>query len=93
MRFKESVEQEKYLHQAVQKGDMELDLAGLNVLGRTAWRINEEIFNVVLKVWNAGEKIGKLPAAVYGEPEPQVRFSFFPGWLGMVVLIQRVASE
>ncbi|KAH6911990.1 mitochondrial RNA polymerase [Coprinopsis sp. MPI-PUGE-AT-0042] len=71
MRFKESVEQEKYLRESVKKGDMELVLQGLNVLGRTAWRINKEIFDVVLQVWNSGEKVGKLPAAKYPEPEPQ----------------------
>jgi DNA-directed RNA polymerase len=44
--------------------------AGLDVLGSTPWQINRKIFDVVLEVWNAGYRLGKLPPAVYAEPEP-----------------------
>ncbi|TEB18252.1 mitochondrial RNA polymerase [Coprinellus micaceus] len=70
MRFKESVEQEKYLRESIGEGRAELVMEGLNVLGRTPWRINKPVFDVVLKVWNAGERLGKVPPAVYDKPEP-----------------------
>lgn len=70
MRFKDSVEQQSYLKVASFKGNVELVFAGLDVLGATPWKINHDIFNVVLEVWNAGYRVGKLPPAEYDEPEP-----------------------
>ena len=49
---------------------MELIYASLDVLGSTPWQINKDVFDVVLQVWNSGERMGKLPPAVYDEPEP-----------------------
>ncbi|KAJ7088569.1 DNA/RNA polymerase [Mycena crocata] len=71
MRFKESVEQRSYLKQASEQGNIELVYAGLDVLGSTPWRINKRIFDVVLKVWNDGIRLGKMPPEVYDEPEPE----------------------
>lgn len=70
MRFKDSLEQQNYLKQASDHGRVELVYAGLDVLGRTPWRINQPIFDVVLKVWNSGTRMGKLPPVVYDVPEP-----------------------
>lgn len=70
MRFKDSVEQQTYLRQADQLGNVELVYAGLDVLGSTPWVINRKVFDVVLEVWNSGKRLGKLPPAVYDEPEP-----------------------
>lgn len=72
MRFKDSVEQESYLKHASDLGNVELVYAGLDVLGSTPWKINKEVFDVILKVWNSGERMGKLPPAVYDQPEPEV---------------------
>lgn len=71
MRFKESVEQEKYLREAINGGRIELVMEGLNVLGRTPWKINKQVFDVVLDVWNTGKRLGKIPPAVYDHPEPE----------------------
>ncbi|KAI0255570.1 DNA/RNA polymerase [Lactifluus subvellereus] len=71
MRFKDSQEQQQYLKHASSRGNVELVYAGLDVLGSTPWQINRKIFNVVLEVWNAGIRLGKLPPAVYDEPEPE----------------------
>ena len=71
MRFKDSQEQQQYLKHASSRGNVELVYAGLDVLGSTPWQINRKIFNVVLEVWNAGFRLGKLPPAAYDEPEPQ----------------------
>jgi DNA-directed RNA polymerase len=71
MRFKDSQEQQQYLKHASSRGNVELVYAGLDVLGSTPWQINRKIFDVVLEVWNAGYRLGKLPPAVYEEPEPE----------------------
>ncbi|KAH9856180.1 DNA/RNA polymerase [Lenzites betulinus] len=71
MRFKESREQELYLRHASDAGRLELVFAGLDVLGSTPWRINRNVFDVVLKVWNSGERFCKIPPAVPDEPEPE----------------------
>ena len=70
MRFKDSLEQQSYLKHASTLGNVELVYAGLDVLGSTPWKINRKIFDVVIQVWNSGERMGKLPPAVYDEPEP-----------------------
>ncbi|KAH8982235.1 DNA/RNA polymerase [Lactarius akahatsu] len=71
MRFKDSQEQQQYLKHASSRGNVELVYAGLDVLGSTPWQINRKIFDVVLEVWNAGYRLGKVPPAVYDEPEPE----------------------
>ncbi len=70
MRYKESQEQMSYMKEASALGNLELVYASMDVLGSTPWRINREIFDVVLQVWNAGERLGKVPPAEFDEPEP-----------------------
>jgi DNA-directed RNA polymerase len=70
MRFKESQEQKTYMAEADKEGKIELVYAGLDALGETPWKINRGIFDVVLQVWNSGERMGKIPPAEYDEPEP-----------------------
>jgi len=71
MRFKDSQEQQSYLKHASEQGNLELVYAGLDVLGSTPWQINRKVFDVVLKVWNSGDRMCKIPPAVYDVPEPQ----------------------
>lgn len=70
MRFKDSLEQEVYLREATKAGTMELVYAGLDILGSTPWRVNKNIFDIVLQVWNSGERMGKIPPAEFDKPEP-----------------------
>lgn len=70
MRYKDCQEQQSYLREASTLGNVELVFAGLDVLGSTPWTINKSIFDVVLQVWNSGEQMLKIPAAVHDEPEP-----------------------
>jgi DNA-directed RNA polymerase len=70
MRFKDSQEQLSYLKHASALGNVELVYAGLDVLGSTPWKINRSVFDVVLKVWNSGERFCKIPPAVFTDPEP-----------------------
>jgi DNA-directed RNA polymerase len=71
MRFKDSLEQKSYLRHATEAGNVELVFAGLDVLGSTPWKINRSVFDVILKVWNSGERLCKLPPALYDQPEPE----------------------
>jgi DNA-directed RNA polymerase, mitochondrial len=59
-----------YLAHASSKGHVELVFAGLDVLGSTPWVINRKVFDVVLSVWNSGERFGKIPPAVFDGVEP-----------------------
>ncbi|OAX44242.1 DNA/RNA polymerase [Rhizopogon vinicolor AM-OR11-026] len=71
MRFKDCQEQQTYLDHASALGNVELVYAGLDVLGSTPWKVNRKIFDVVLKVWNSGERLCKVPPAAYDQPEPE----------------------
>ena len=71
MRYKDSQEQQSYVREASRQGSLELVYASLDVLGSTPWQINRQIFDVVLQVWNSGNRLGKIPPAVYDAPEPE----------------------
>jgi len=74
VRIKESIEQKQYVKAAAREGHLDQLFAGLDVLGRTAWKINRKVFDVVLDVWNQGEEFAEIPAAqkdVDYPPEPE----------------------
>lgn len=71
MRFKESHEQASYLRRASSLGNLELVYASLDILGSTPWKINRRIFDVVLEVWNSGQRWCKIPPAEPDVPEPE----------------------
>lgn len=71
MRYKDSQEQLSYLREASKRGDLELIYAGLDVLGSTPWQINRKIFDVVLEVWNSGQRLGKIPPVAIEDAEPE----------------------
>lgn len=71
MRYKDSQEQKAYLKHASEAGNVELVYAGLDVLGSTPWKINRDVFNIVLEAWNSGVRLCKVPPAVYDKPEPE----------------------
>ncbi|KAL6308760.1 DNA/RNA polymerase [Sparassis latifolia] len=89
MRFKESQEQQSYLRHASSQGNLELVYAGLDVLGSTPWQINRRIFDVVLQVWNSGERLSKIPPAVYDAPEPKKPENFESDPKARMIYIQR----
>ena len=64
MRIKDSPEQLVYLHKASEQDRINAVLAGLDVLGSTQWRVNTNVFNVVLEAWNTGEAIADIPRAI-----------------------------
>jgi len=55
-------DQRIYAEAAIERGDMEQMMRGLDVLGKTAWRINRPVFDVMLAAWNTGEEFASLPA-------------------------------
>ncbi|KAF2395621.1 DNA/RNA polymerase [Trichodelitschia bisporula] len=65
--------QEMYLMTASDRGDLDQIYKGLDVLGKTAWRINKSVFRVMTEAWNTGEAIAKIPPIkvdVEYPPEP-----------------------
>ncbi len=76
MRYKECQEQQSYLREASTLGNVELVFAGLDVLGSTPWKINKDIFDVVLNLWNSGERLCKSPPATFDLPVPVNSESF-----------------
>lgn len=66
--------QQHYVEAAVEKGDMDQVFAGLNVLSKTAWKINRPVFDVMLEAWNSGEPIADISPA-----DPEVNIPPEPG--------------
>lgn len=56
------VEQKLYTKAAIQRGDMDQVFKGLDVLGKTAWRINNDVLGVMLDAWNSGDQVANIPA-------------------------------
>lgn len=52
--------QRDYIVAAAARGDLDMVFAGLDVLGSTAWKINSNVFEVMVKAWNRGEEIANL---------------------------------
>ncbi|KAK4096538.1 DNA/RNA polymerase [Parathielavia hyrcaniae] len=55
-------DQRIYAEAAIERGDMEQMMKGLDVLGKTAWRVNRPVFDVMLEAWNTGEEFANLPS-------------------------------
>ncbi|PSS16678.1 hypothetical protein M430DRAFT_51026 [Amorphotheca resinae ATCC 22711] len=53
-------DQRHYAEAAIDKGDMTQTFKGLDVLGKTSWRINQPVFDVMLEAWNSGEAIANI---------------------------------
>ena len=62
IKLKESAQRD-YTEAAAARGDLDQLFAGINVLGRTGWKINRDVFKVMLDAWNSGEAIANLPPA------------------------------
>jgi DNA-directed RNA polymerase len=69
MRIKDSPEQLMYLYKASENSKIDNVLKGLDVLGSTKWRVNKQVFDVVLEAWNSGEAIADIPPSI---TEPMV---------------------
>ncbi|CAD6918554.1 unnamed protein product [Tilletia controversa] len=71
MRYKDGAEQGSYLRAASANNGLEPIMAGLDVLGQTAWAINADVFRIITELWNRGERVGKLPEKVLEDGQPE----------------------
>ncbi|KAH7159754.1 hypothetical protein B0J13DRAFT_493013 [Dactylonectria estremocensis] len=55
------VEQKLYAKAAIQRGDMDQVFKGLDVLGKTPWRINTNVLDVMVEAWNTGKPLANMP--------------------------------
>jgi DNA-directed RNA polymerase, mitochondrial len=55
------ITQRDYAEAAAARGDLDQVFAGVDVLGKTGWKINQDVFSVMLKAWNSGEGVANLP--------------------------------
>lgn len=98
VRFKPGdVEQRLYTKEAVGSGSMEKVFKGLDVLGKTAWKINEKTFDVMVQAWNSGEEITNFPPLnpdleVPQEPNSSEDPSIRRKWLSKVKAIENERS-
>ncbi|MCJ1261025.1 DNA-directed RNA polymerase [Lobaria immixta] len=61
IRIKNDYESTRYATTASGNGDMKQIFAGLDILGKTPWRVNRGLLEVMLRAWDSGEAFGKLP--------------------------------
>lgn len=54
-------DQRIYTEAAIARGDMDQIFKGLDVLGRTGWRVNTPVFDVMLEAWNSGVGLANIP--------------------------------
>lgn len=75
MRIKQGdKDQRHYAEAAIGQGEMDQTFKGLDVLGKTSWRINQPVFDVMLEAWNSGEAIAEIPPETPNlsiPPEPE----------------------
>ncbi|OBR02593.1 DNA-directed RNA polymerase [Colletotrichum higginsianum IMI 349063] len=64
-------DQKLYSEAAIARGDMDQVFKGLDVLGKTPWRVNTPVLNVMLAAWNTGEALANLPALNPNIPIPR----------------------
>ncbi|OKL57449.1 hypothetical protein UA08_07161 [Talaromyces atroroseus] len=53
--------QKTYMKKALEDGGLPEVRAGLDILGKTAWTINNDVFDVMLEAWNSGKGYAKIP--------------------------------
>ncbi len=62
--------QRSYAESAIENGDMDQVLAGLDVLGRVPWQINAPVLEAMTTAWNAGEGLASLVPENFGLERP-----------------------
>ena len=68
-----SAQSTAYLRAASNSGDMAQVFAGLDVLGRTAWKINRPMFQIMVEAWNSGVAIANFQPA-----DPKIEYPSEP---------------
>lgn len=91
-------DQRLYAEAAIARGDMDQVAKGLDVLGRTAWRINRPVLAVFLEVWNSGEAQADIPPLhpqipVPTEPEPSSDSLVRRNWIKEIKTAQNLKQS
>lgn len=91
------LDQRYYAEAAIGTGDMTQTLKGLDVLGKTAWRINQPVFDVMLQAWNSGQQIANIaPETPEFQVPPEPESTKDPldrrRWIRAVKLIENAKS-
>ncbi|KAK2736397.1 DNA-directed RNA polymerase [Myotisia sp. PD_48] len=60
VRLRRDDSQSDYLEAAAARGDLDEIYKGLTVLGKTGWKINKPVFDVMLEAWNSGEEVANI---------------------------------
>ncbi|KAI4145490.1 MAG: hypothetical protein LQ340_006258 [Diploschistes diacapsis] len=63
-----------YMKLASKSGDMAQVYSALDVLGKTPWKINRAIFNIMAQVWNSGEGVAEIAPV-----DPKLEYPPDPG--------------
>lgn len=89
------IAQRQYAEAAADRGDLDQLFAGIDVLSQTGWRINKQVFTVMVEAWNGGNEIANFPPLekVFPKPEapgpnatPKERWQWFQN-------LRKVANE
>jgi DNA-directed RNA polymerase, mitochondrial len=93
--MKESSEQNSYLKEADSRGAMELVYAGLDVLGKTPWKINKAVFDVALDAWNQGLEYPCMPGLELHQkiPTPPTDSTDLKAKADYAVALKKLAQE
>lgn len=91
-------DQRLYAEAAIARGDMDQVAKGLDVLGRTAWRINRPVLAIFLEVWNSGQALADIPPlhpqiAVPKEPEPSSDSLVRRNWIKEIKTAQNLKQS
>ncbi|KAL3475665.1 hypothetical protein BJX99DRAFT_154158 [Aspergillus californicus] len=62
--------QPAYVKAALENNGLEQIRQSLDVLGQTAWKINRDVFNVMLEAWNTGDAVADLAPLEPNLPTP-----------------------
>ncbi|KAF9776654.1 hypothetical protein IL306_005121 [Fusarium sp. DS 682] len=90
------VEQRLYANAAIKRGDMDQVFKGLDVLGKTPWRINNSVLDVMIEAWNSGDAIANMPTLTPDLPMPAEPTSSDPllrrAWIRSVKQVENERS-
>ena len=62
--------QPRYVQTALKRHGLGKIRQGLDVLGKTAWNVNKDVFDVMLEAWNSGEAIADICPVDPNIPDP-----------------------
>ncbi|CAH0055303.1 unnamed protein product [Clonostachys solani] len=91
------VEQKMYTNAAIKSGDLNQLCKGIDVLGKTAWRINQPVLDVMMEAWNSGKELANFPPLepeipIPPEPEQSEDPSIHRNWARAVKAAQNEIS-